>query len=250
MPASASPPSRGEANARRCAVCAASSCTRSLRRRLASNGRSTTSAASSARSSRPRSCRSTTASVLLSGALEERHDRRPDAGSGVDYALDKALQVEAARAAGLLVPPTTIVDVGRGARGEGVPGVREAGQRAVRGGRPAHATDGQRRRRRRGARARRRRGMASAAPRPAAARRSRRGRLRDRHEGRRHRPQRAPPRADAEPAGLGLVGLRVDRGRRGAGRPGRALPRRRSAGRACSWSSCCETPRVEPGSWS
>jgi len=48
------------------------------------------------------------ASVLLSGALEDVTIAGPS-GKRIEYALDKALQVEAARAAGLLVPPTAIV---------------------------------------------------------------------------------------------------------------------------------------------
>jgi predicted ATP-grasp superfamily ATP-dependent carboligase len=48
------------------------------------------------------------ASVLLSRALEGVTIVGPT-GRRIDYALDKALQVEAARAAGLLVPATTIV---------------------------------------------------------------------------------------------------------------------------------------------
>lgn len=47
-------------------------------------------------------------SVLLSAAIEGVTIAGPT-GKRVDYALDKALQVEAARAAGLLVPPTAIV---------------------------------------------------------------------------------------------------------------------------------------------
>ena len=48
------------------------------------------------------------ASVLLSDALEDVTIAGPS-GKRIEYALDKALQVEAARAAGLLVPPTAIV---------------------------------------------------------------------------------------------------------------------------------------------
>jgi predicted ATP-grasp superfamily ATP-dependent carboligase len=48
------------------------------------------------------------ASILLSGALEGVTIAGPT-GERIEYALDKALQVEAARAAGLLVPPTEIV---------------------------------------------------------------------------------------------------------------------------------------------
>ena len=48
------------------------------------------------------------ASVLLSGTLEGVTIAGPT-GKRIEYALDKALQVEAARAAGLLVPPTAIV---------------------------------------------------------------------------------------------------------------------------------------------
>jgi len=48
------------------------------------------------------------ASVLLSGALEDVTIAGPS-GKRIEYALDKALQVEAARASGLLVPPTAIV---------------------------------------------------------------------------------------------------------------------------------------------
>jgi predicted ATP-grasp superfamily ATP-dependent carboligase len=48
------------------------------------------------------------ASVLLSGALEGVTIAGPT-GKRIEYALDKALQVEAAGAAGLLVPPTEIV---------------------------------------------------------------------------------------------------------------------------------------------
>jgi len=48
------------------------------------------------------------ASVLLSGALEDVTIAGPS-GKRIEYALDKALQVEAARAAGLLVPSTAIV---------------------------------------------------------------------------------------------------------------------------------------------
>ena len=48
------------------------------------------------------------ASVLLSGALEDVTIAGPS-GKRIDYCLDKALQVEAARAARLLVPPTAIV---------------------------------------------------------------------------------------------------------------------------------------------
>ena len=47
-------------------------------------------------------------SVLLSGALEGVTIAGPT-GKRIEYALDKALQVEAARAAGLLVPTTAIV---------------------------------------------------------------------------------------------------------------------------------------------
>jgi predicted ATP-grasp superfamily ATP-dependent carboligase len=48
------------------------------------------------------------ASVLLSRALDGVTIAGPT-GKRVDYALDKALQVDAARAAGLLVPPTALV---------------------------------------------------------------------------------------------------------------------------------------------
>jgi predicted ATP-grasp superfamily ATP-dependent carboligase len=48
------------------------------------------------------------ASVLLSGALEGVLIAGPT-GKRIEYALDKALQVEAARTADLLVPPTAIV---------------------------------------------------------------------------------------------------------------------------------------------
>ena len=50
------------------------------------------------------------ASVLLSRALDGEVTIAGPTGERVDYALDKALQVEAARAAGLLVPPTEVVE--------------------------------------------------------------------------------------------------------------------------------------------
>ena len=249
MRASASPRSRGGASARRCAACAASRCTRSappeagveqtlddLRRLI--------------RTLEPAALMPLDdASVLLSGALEGVTIAGPSGQADRVRARQGAPGRGRARSRPAR-PANGDRDVGGGARGEGVPGVREAGTSAVRGERPAHATDGQRRRRRRGAAARRRRGMASAAPRPAAARRSRRGRLRDRREGRRHGPQRAPPRADAEPAGLGLVRLRVDRRSTRSWSARSSASSRRSTGRACSWSSFSETRRVEPGSWS
>jgi len=50
------------------------------------------------------------ASVLLARTLEDEVTIAGPTGERVAYALDKALQVEAAREAGLLVPPTKIVE--------------------------------------------------------------------------------------------------------------------------------------------
>ena len=141
-PGSASLPSHGKANVRRSGVCAVSSCTRSLRRSVAWPRRSRTSVHSSGRSNRARSSRSMTARSGSHAALEEDGITIAGAtGRQAELALDKALQVDAAREAGLLVPQTTVVEDPEAVRVDGVPGCREARQGALRGGRAPGSTD-------------------------------------------------------------------------------------------------------------
>ena len=187
-------------------------------------------------------------SVLLSGALEGVTIAGPT-GKRVDYALDKALQVEAARAAGLHVPPTTIVTSAEELEVKEFPAF-------VKPARALYEVDGR-------------------LTRPTGSVVADEEELQRVADEEWHPPLLVQPLLEGVGEGVfGLVAkdgvtalsahrrvrmlnpqgsassrVRVDRGRRRARRPGRALPRRRSAGRGCSWSSCCGTPTAEPGSW-